>query len=80
MSVSQSVIEKVQALSPEQQQRVLEFVEIIEQEGKPRRSLSEVMNQIVGETFGRVPESDLSKLPTDASENLDHYLYRAAKQ
>ena len=80
MSVTEAVIEKVQALTPEQQRRVLEFVEVIEQESKPRRSLSDVMNEIVGETFGRVPEDDLRKLPTDASENLDHYLYGAAKK
>ncbi len=80
MSVTESVIEKVQALTPEQQRKVLEFVESIEQEGTPRPSLSDVMTRIVGETFGRVPEADLNKLPTDASENLDHYLYGAAKK
>ena len=80
MSVTEAVIERVQSLTPEQQRRVLEFVEIIEQEGKPRRSLSEVMNKIVGETFGQVPEEELRKLPTDASQNLDHYLYGATKK
>ena len=80
MNLSQTVSEKMQALSPEQQKKILEYVQKLEQETQPRRALSDVMNQIVGETFGRVPKEDLNKLPTDASENLDHYLYGAAKK
>jgi len=42
----------------------------------PRRSIWEIAEEIAD----RVPEEEWEKMPTDASTNLDHYLYRAPKK
>lgn len=74
--VAQTVFEKLIVLPLEQQHQVLEFVEEMERKYRPRRTLSE----IVEECFKDVPPEDLAEIPTDASENLDHYLYGAPKK
>ena len=76
MSVTEAVIERVQALSPEQQQKVLEFVEKIEQQASTRKSIAEIAE----ECFKNVPPEDWAQVPSDASLNVDHYLYGAPKK
>lgn len=78
--IEQSVLEKFRGLPLERQQQVLEFVEELEQEDRPRRPLHEIMDHIVAQTFGKVPPEDLAEIPPDASQNLDHYLYGAPKK
>ena len=60
-------------LSPEQQQEVLQFVEDLE---PPRRSLLEIWRELSTD----IPEDEWEKIPSDASVNLDHYLYGAPKK
>lgn len=67
------ILAKVKVLSTEQQARVLEFVENLE---PPRRTLWEMWREHLKD----VPEEELDKIPTDASVNLDHYLYGAPKK
>ncbi|MBX7061854.1 MAG: hypothetical protein K1X52_09360 [Pyrinomonadaceae bacterium] len=64
---------RVRMLSPEQQQEVLQFVEDLE---PPRRSLLEIWRELSTD----IPEDEWEKIPSDASVNLDHYLYGAPKK
>ena len=71
--VVQTIVEKIKVLSAEQQEKVLEFVENL---GPPRRTLWEIWKEHLKD----IPEEELDKIPTDASVNLDHYLYGAPKK
>jgi hypothetical protein len=66
---------KIHVLSEEQQRRVLDFVEgLTDDEDKPSiwRKLEQRLEQ--------VPPDEIAELPTDASENLKHYLYGSTKK
>ena len=71
--VREKIIEKVKVLSVDQQEKVLEFVENLE---PPRKTLWEMWQKHLKD----IPEAELDKIPTDASVNLDHYLYGAPKK
>jgi mRNA-degrading endonuclease RelE of RelBE toxin-antitoxin system len=71
--IAKTIIEKVKVLSAEQQEQVLEFVENL----KPQKRTPW---QIWKEHLKDIPEEELDKIPTDASVNLDHYLYGAPKK
>ncbi len=72
-NVVEKIAEKVKVLSAEQQEKVLEFVENL----KPQKRTPW---QIWQEQLKDIPEEELDKIPTDASANLDHYLYGAPKK
>lgn len=71
--IAKTIIEKVKVLSAEQQEQVLEFVENL----KPEKRTPW---QIWQEQLKDIPNEELDKIPTDASVNLDHYLYGAPKK
>lgn len=54
-------------------EQVLEFVASL----KPQKRTPW---QIWQEHLKDIPEEELDKIPTDASQNLDHYLYGAPKK
>jgi hypothetical protein len=71
------IAEKMQRLPLEKQQKVLEFVESIEEADKPQKpSLLDKLEAI----SKRVPDEVWEKLPADGAENLDHYLYGAPRK
>ncbi len=75
--LAQVVAEKMQILPLEKQQIVLEFVVSIEESEKPKKlSLLDKLEVI----SKHVPDEVWEKLPTDGTENLDHYLYGAPKK
>lgn len=74
--IEQIVLEKFRGLSLERQQQVLEFVAEMERQSRPHKSIFELAQ----ESFRNVPADDLAEIPTDASQNLDHYLYGAPKK
>ncbi len=75
--LSQVVAEKMQTFPIEKQQKVLEFVESIEEAEEPKRqSLLDKLEAI----SKSVPDEVWEKLPTDGAENIDHYLYGAPKK
>lgn len=76
LNIEQTVLEKLRGLPLEGQQKVLEFVEEMERQSKPHRSILELAQ----ESFRNVPAEDLAEIPTDAALNLDHYLYGAPKK
>ena len=84
-NVEETVIAKVKALVPEQQEEVLKFVETLERRGSAvgGESLAGSGKTIWDEIellSKRVPPEEWAKLPTDLSENIDHYLYGAPRK
>jgi len=71
--VIQAIVKKVNTLSVEQQEKVLEFVENLEPQ---RKTLWEMWQKHLKE----IPQEELDEIPPDASLNLDHYLYGAPKK
>lgn len=75
--LSQVVAEKMQTFPIEKQQKVLEFVESIEQSESPKQqTLLDKLEAI----SKRVPDEIWETLPTDGAENIDYYLYDAPKK
>jgi hypothetical protein len=81
-NLENTIQEKVKALPPEKQQRVLSLVEEmlsekeVAQEHLPVRSLWEIAEEI----SAQVPLEEWEKLPTDGAEQHDHYLYGSPKR
>ena len=74
-NLESAINEKLKSLPPDKQQQVLEFVEELAN-GNPRETVSQKL-----ERYRRsVPAEELEELPSDASENLDHYLYGVTKK
>ncbi len=65
--------QKVGDLNPEEQEKVLEFVESL-------ASVTHTPWQIWQEHLKEIPQEELDEIPTDGSHNLDHYLYRSPKK
>jgi hypothetical protein len=74
-NVEAEIQEKVRALPPEEQERVLHFVEELAN-GSPHETIWEKLQRHLRD----VPDTEFAELPSDASENLDHYLYGAPKK
>ena len=72
-TIEGKIIERVHTLTPAKQEEVLRFVESLTAQRKPL--LDEIR-----EMYEDVPDSEWERLPSDASENLDHYLYGAPKR
>lgn len=70
---TEKITNRIKQLSPRQREEVLEFVEKLE---PPRRSLLDIWQELAKD----IPDEELEKIPTDASYNLDHYLYGAPKK
>jgi hypothetical protein len=71
--VTEKIVGKIKVSFTEQKEKVLEFVENLE---PSRRTLWEMWQEHLKD----IPEEELDKIPTDASQNLNHYLYRAPKK
>lgn len=74
-NLESAINEKLKSLPPDKQQRVLEFVEELAN-GNPRETVSQKLERYLRS----VPAEELEELPSDASENLDHYLYGVPKK
>ncbi|MBE9115269.1 hypothetical protein IQ249_05075 [Lusitaniella coriacea LEGE 07157] len=72
----QTAAAKLSQLPLEQQQQVLDFIEFLAQKSQLRPSLWDKIDAIVEQ----IPEQAWDVLPTDGSEQHDHYLYGAPKQ
>ncbi|GAC1400581.1 MAG: hypothetical protein NVSMB56_15660 [Pyrinomonadaceae bacterium] len=71
------LLEKVQALSPEQQEQVLSFVEnMTAQDQTATKSIWDEIDEITQSA----PEGTWDSVPPDSSLNVDHYLYGAPKK
>jgi hypothetical protein len=76
-SIEEALVERLRALDDEEQKRVLDFVEGIErQKSQPAKILWDAIQDIVNDVSDEVWE----RLPTDGSEQHDHYLYGSPKK
>jgi ribulose bisphosphate carboxylase small subunit len=71
--VAETIYEQVKELSSKQQEEVLEFVGTLK---KPQKTIWEMWQPLLAE----IPQEELDDVPTDASANLDHYLYGSPKK
>ena len=75
--IEEAIVERLRALDAEEQKRVLDFVERIErQKSQPAKTLWDAIQDIVKD----VPDEVWERLPTDGSEQHDHYLYGSPKK
>lgn len=84
LSIEELVIRKVKGLVPEQQQEVLKFVEKLEQgtsevEAQSLAGSPKTIWEEIERLSNQVSPEEWAKLPTDLSENIDHYLYGAPR-
>ena len=81
-NLEDQLINKVRALTPNKQQEALRLLESLatspssEGTGVERRPIWEVVDEL----NAGLPADTWENVPTDASINLDHYLYGAPKQ
>jgi len=76
-TLKRELVEQVDQLPEDQLREVLDFVESLRRE--PASSPSSIEEKIAAR-LADVPDEALNELPTDASENLDHYVYGAPKK
>lgn len=73
----EAIVERLRTLDAEEQKKVLDFVEGIErQKNQPAKTLWDAIQEIVKD----VPDEVWERLPTDGSEQHDHYLYGSPKK
>jgi Protein of unknown function (DUF2281) len=70
---------KVQALPPERQQEVLDFVEFLAQRNQPPEQKKTIWEKI-DEQMEALPDEVWEDSPTDGSYQHDHYLYGTPKR
>lgn len=75
-NIEQAIVEKLRALSSEQQQEVLAFAEELARKNAPRKTIWEKIDERIKE----VPPEVWDELPTDGAEQHDHYLYGTPKK
>lgn len=80
-NLESTIQEKVKALPPEKQQRVLSMVEemLSEKEIKQEQVAVRPLWEIAEEISAQVPLEEWAKLPADGAEQHDHYLYGSPK-
>jgi hypothetical protein len=76
-NLEQTIIEKVHSLPSDEQAKTLEFVENLERNISMR---SRPIWEVIGEISSQIPVEDWAEIPSDASVNLDHYLYSSPKK
>jgi hypothetical protein len=75
-NIQQAVIEKLALLSFDKQRQALDFIEELAR-SEPTRSKFRPMFE---EAAKDVPPEAWDEVPSDASSNIDHYLYGAPKK
>lgn len=71
------LLSKLEQLSPERQQQVLDFVEFLAQKNQPPKK---TIWEKIDEEMAKVPDEVWEKVPTDGSYQHDHYLYGTPKR
>ncbi len=71
--VAKTIYEKVKGLPPDKQEKVLKFLDALD---APKKSIWDKLDDRLKD----IPQEELAQLPTDASANLDHYLYGSPKK
>lgn len=74
INLQNAIEERSRGLSDEQRRKVLAFIEEI-----TGHSLTTIWGRL-DDRLNKLPPEAIADLPSDASENLDHYLYGAPKK
>lgn len=74
--VEKQIVEKIQTLSDEERERVLHYVEEVLSRRNRKQTLGEKINKIIAD----VPDEVWEKIPSDSSEQHDHYIYGTPKK
>jgi len=74
--VERQIVEKIQTLSDEEREQVLHYVEEVLSKRNLKQTLGEKIKEIVADVSNEVWE----KIPTDGSEQHDHYIYGTPKK
>ncbi len=79
-NLEQTIIEKVHGFPPEKQQKLLEYVETLEDSEVVPETERQTIWEMVKDVIEEVPKEAWDELPTDGSINVDHYLYGHKKK
>lgn len=79
-NLEQTIIDKIHRFPPEKQQKVLDFAESLETNGDKAGTNNETLWEMIEDLADRVPDEAWDEIPTDASINVDHYLYGHPKK
>ncbi|MDQ3061497.1 MAG: hypothetical protein M3R14_01350 [Acidobacteriota bacterium] len=72
----QQIVEKIKVLSAEEREEVLRYVEKVLSNRNRKQTLGEKIKEIVADVSDEVWE----KIPSDGSEQHDHYIYGTPKK
>ncbi len=79
LTLCQVIQKKVQALPPDKQQSVLDFVEFLIQKTEPQHPQKSLW-QVMDEASDGIPAEERDNMPSDGSYQHDHYLYGTPKR
>ena len=79
-NLEQAIIDKIHRFPPDKQQKVLDYAESIEVNGDESPSVTQTTWEMVKDIIEEVPKEAWGEIPSDASINLDHYLYGHKKK
>lgn len=74
--VEQQIVEKIQTLSDKEREQVLRYVEDVLSRRNRKQTLGEKIQNLTAEVADEVWE----KVPSDGSEQHDHYIYGTPKK
>ncbi|MGH9751586.1 MAG: hypothetical protein ACREA2_02285 [Blastocatellia bacterium] len=74
--IQQAVIEKLALLSLDKQRQALDFIEELARSEPPRSKFRAIFEDAAKD----VPPEAWDEVPSDASSNIDHYLYGAPRK
>jgi uncharacterized protein YyaL (SSP411 family) len=74
--VEQQIVEKIQTLSDKEREQVLQYVEDVLSKRNRKATLGEKIQNLTAEVADEVWE----KIPSDGSEQHDHYIYGTPKK
>lgn len=74
--VEQQIVEKIQTLSDEEREQVLRYVEEVLSKRNRKQTLGEKIKEITAD----VSEEVWEKIPSDGSQQHDHYIYGTPKK
>ena len=74
--VEKQIVEKIRALSDEEQADVMRYVDHVLRRNERPATLGERLRQIVAD----IPDEVWNRVPSDGSEQHDHYIYGTRKR
>lgn len=79
-NLEQKIIAKIQHFPPEKQQKVLDYVENMDESGEKTKDMNATTWEMVKAIIEEIPDEEWTVIPSDSSVNVDHYLYGHEKK